>query len=230
MDDVQVALKKADGHLTMIGALYGADLELQRLSPTLRTKVKVFLETSRSALDQLAERVVTATGAGEAHVHYPLAADAAKFDASIAKNMPGVQDARPDLAAVIASHQPYGVPALARLRELLVQEERQRLTPKTRPAPQEAEAPPASAEAPSPPPPTGLGAGLTGSVFINGVEYDPVTLQPLNPMPLARRETVYEDWLFVLDGGEVSALGTLEAIRAAVAAAIDEVTLAAGLG
>ena len=141
MDDVRSVLQKADAQLTMIGTLYEADLELQRTSPTLRAKIRAFLESERAALDQLALRVVAAAGSGETHVHFPMAPWEAGFEASIDKNMPGVREARPEVAATIARHQPYNVPALAQMRELLRDEERQRLTPETKPAPEEAEAP-----------------------------------------------------------------------------------------
>lgn len=237
MEDTRAVLKKADAQLTMIGTLYEADLELQRVSPTLRAKIHGFLENERAALDQLAARLVASLGAGEAHVHYPMAADEPRFEASISKNLPGINEQRPEVAAAIARHQPFNVPGLGQLRELLVDETRQRLTPETRPAPPEPAspepAPPAADEveaappAPPPPRPPGLGAGLTGGVFINGVEHDPVTMQPLNPVAPARRETIYVDWRF--EGSETSALRALESIHVAVSAAIDEVAAAAGL-
>lgn len=233
MKDVRALLEKADLQLSMLTTLYTADLELQRISPTLRFKVKAFLDTERAALDKLAEGVVVATGAGEGHIHYPLAAHEAMFETSVDKHMPGVREARPDLAATIARHQPFSVPPLAQLRELLRDENRQKLTPETSPAPPEPEVVPEPepapvAAAPKPPPPQGgLGAGLTGPMFINGVEYDPMTLAPINPTPPARRETVYVDWHF--QGQEASALHTLQEIQGAVAAAVDEVAAAAGL-
>lgn len=228
MDDVRPVLQKAEAHLRMIDALYGADLELQRVSPTLRGKIRAFVETEKSALDTVAQGVVAAD---VAEAHYPLAPDPATIDAFLDKFVPGVREARPDTAAAIARHQPYGVPALAHLREMLLEEKWQRLTPRTRPAPvvdepveePVAEGPPA----PPPPPPRqsgGTGGGLTGSVFINGIEYDPVTMQPLNPPPAPKRDTIYEDWLFELEGGEVSALQALQAIHAAVSAAVDEIS------
>jgi hypothetical protein len=235
MDDLQSVLQKADAQLIAVDTLYGADLELQRSSPTLRGKIRGFLESERAALDHLARQVVAATGSGETHVHYPLAPWEAGFEASIDKNMPGVREARPDIASTIARHQPYSSPGLARLRELLQDEKRQQLTPETKPAPEEAEAPepapaPEPPPTPAPPPPQGgLGAGLTGPMFINGVEYDPVTLKPIHPPPVARRDTIYVDWLFTLDGGPAPALPTLQSIQAAVATAIDEVRGAAGL-
>lgn len=233
MKDVRALLDKADLQMSMLTTLYGADLDLQRISPTLRFKIKAFLDTERGALDKLAEGIVAATGAGEAHTHYPLAAHEAMFDISVDKHMPGVRQARPDIAASIARHQPFSVPALAQLRELLRDENRQKLTPETRPAPPEPEpaaapTPEPVAAAPKPPPPQGgLGAGLTGPMFINGVEYDPMTLVPINPAPPARRETIYVDWHF--HGQEASALQTLQEIQAAVATAIDEVAAAAGM-
>jgi hypothetical protein len=225
MDDARTVLEKADRQLAMISTLYGADLELQRLSPTLRAKIKAFLDSERSALDHLAERVVASSGVGEVHTHYPLSPWEAGFEASIDKNMPGVRESRPDLAQVIARHQPFSAPGLAHLRDLLVDDKWQRLSPRTEPAP---EPPPAEdgpsevAAAAAPPRPPGMGAGLTGGVFINGVEHDPVTLQPLEAPAPVRRETVYVAWLF--EGSEESALLTLEAIHAAVGAAIDQVS------
>ena len=243
MDDVRSVLQKADAQLIAVGTLYEADLELQRVSPTLRGKIRAFLENERAALDQLALRVVATAGADASHVHYPLAAWEAGFEPSIDKNMPGVRERRPDVAAVIGRHQPFNVSGLARLRELLQDEKRQAVVPETAPAPPEAavtEPEPAPAPVPEPPsvaPPrpqqapskAGLGAGLTGPLFINGVEYDPVTLKPINPPPAPKRETIYVDWRFTLESGEASARVTLEEIQAAVASAVDEVSAAAGL-
>jgi len=233
MDDVQMALQKADGQLAMIGTLCEADLELQRVSPTLRAKINAFLENERLALDHLAVRVMAAGGIGEAHTHYPLAADAPRLEPSFDKNMPGIREARPDVAAVIGRHQPFNDPSLGRLRELLMDVKRQGLKPQTRPAPPDIEdtPPPAIQDpprpVPPPPPSGGFGGGLTGPLVINGVEHDPVTLRPLNPLPAPRRETIYVAWLF--EGTESPALQTLEAIHAAVLSAIDEVAAAAGL-
>ena len=216
MDDARTVLEKADRQLAMIGTLYGADLELQRLSPTLRAKIKAFLDNERSALDHVAERVVVASGVGEVHTHYPLSPWEASFEASVDKNMPGVRQSRPDLTETIARHQPFSVPGLAQLRDLLVDDKWQHLSPPADPAPGE------TAPAASPPRPPGMGAGLTGGLFINGVEHDPVTLQPLEAPAPVRRETIYVEWRF--EGGEESALTTLEAIHAAVGAAVDEVS------
>ncbi len=233
MDDVQAVLQKADGQLTMIGTLYEADLELQRASPTLRGKIKLFLENERATLDQMAGRVVAAAGAGEAHTHYPLCPEAGRFEESLGKNMPGLTEHRPDLALTISRHQPYSAPGLARLRDLLVDVTRQRLTPSTRPAPDEpAPVAPSAEEAAAPPAPppipsAGLGSGLTGSVYINGVQHDPITMRPLNAPTEARRETVYVDWRF--EGDDVPATQRLEEVHAAVVSAVAEVSAAAGL-
>jgi len=228
MDDLQASLLKAETQLMAVGTLYEADLELQRVSPSLRGKIKSFLENEREALDLLAQRLVAAD---DVHTHYPMASQATGFDASIDKNMPGVRENRPDVATAVGRHQPFGVDALARLRDLLVDPKLQRLTPRTRPAPPEITAPTAPVEpaTPSRPPPSGgTGGGLTGPLFINGVEYDPITLQPLNPLPQPRRETVYVAWQF--EGSEAPALQTLEAIHLAVLAAIAEVSATATQG
>ena len=241
MDEVRAVLAEADKQLLAIGTLYEADLELQRPSPTLRGKIKGFLGNQRSALDHLAHAVVAAHGAGEVHTHYPFAAEGPAFEASLDRNMPGVRERRPDVAAAIGRHQPFSVPALARLRELLNDESQQRLAPETREKPREAGAPvdPAPEEQPAAPvpppapaarpvPPTNAGGtGLSGGVFINGVEYDPITLQRHQE---ARREAsgvTYVAWRF--GGSHDSALSTLEAISAAARAAIEEVSAAAGL-
>jgi len=228
MKDVRTVLQKADLQLTMIDTLYDADLDLQRISPTLRFKVKAFLDSERSALDHLAAAIVAACGLGEGHIHFPLSPEAERFDELFDKNMPGVRDKRPDLVPVIARHQPFSAPGLADLRNLLRDENNQKLTPETKPAPPEPVAPPepaASTAEPAapkvpPPPAGGLGPGLTGPIFINGVEYDPITLKPINAPPPARRDTIYVDWHFA--GSDASARGTLVGIKAAVNTAIDE--------
>jgi hypothetical protein len=232
MDDVETALTRAEAQLPMIRTLYEADLELQRPSPTLRSKVRMFVELERAALDHLAERIVKSGGAGEAHVHYPLAADAPRFEPSIDKNMPGVRAALPEVAAAIGRRQPYIVPGLGRLRHLLLDEKHQRLTPRTEAAPPPSEpAPPEpdpvpAAPAPRPPPSGGTGSGLTGPMFINGIEYDPVTLRRLDAPAAPVRDQVYVEWRF--EGDDVDALNRLDEIHAAVKAAIDEVAATLG--
>lgn len=247
MEDVRTALNDAHRQLAAIGTLYEADLELQRPSPTLRGKIKGLLANYRAALDHLAEAVVAASGAGGAHTHYPFARETAGFDESIDKNMPGVRAAQPDVAAVIGRHQPCSQPALAVLRDLLTDPTQQRLTPLTRKRPQpEATAAPAETTAepagtsaapveppaPSPPAPpvyspTAGGAVLSGGLFIDGVSFDPITLQRQQEEQRQASKEIYLEWRF--EGFDASALATLAAIDAAVRVAVDEVAAIAGL-
>jgi len=241
MDEVRGVLQEVEKQLVAIGTLYDADLELQRVSPTLRGKIKGFLGNQRSALDHLAQGVVAAHGTAGAHTHYPFAADEAGFEASLDKNMPGVREQRPDLAGAIARHQPFSVPALARLRDLLNDESQQRLTPETRDKPEGTETPnpvdppeQPAAEAPPPivgtrpPPPVNAGGStLSGGVFINGVEYDPITLQRHMEAQQQASSVLYVSWRF--EGSDTSALTTLDAINEAVRAAVDELSATAGL-
>ncbi len=247
MDEVRGSLEEAGKQLMAIGTLYEADLDLQRVSPTLRGKIKAFLANERSALDHLAQRVVAAHGTTEAHTHYPFAAYAAGFEASVDKNMPGVRDKRPGVAEAIARHQPYSVPALAQLRDLLNDESTQRLAPETHqrlpgpsgPAEREAPGPSGPPEreaqpgeagasmAPGPPPANAGGMTLSGGLFINGIEYDPTTLQRQQEAERRASKLVYVAWRFGESGA--SALADLEAIDAAVRSAVDEVSASAGL-
>ena len=239
MDQVRTVLDEAEKQLVAIGTLYGADLELQRASPTLRGKIRAFLDNQRAALDHLAHDVVAAHGAGDAHTHYPFAPEADRFEASVDKNMPGVREHRPDIAATIARHQPFSVAALDRLRDLLSDDKRQRLVPETRDKPKEvapaspegaaaggAEQPAPDPEVP-PAPPANQGGivGLTGGVFINGVAYDPITLKRQEEERKQQSAVIYVDWRF--DGSDESALSTLQGIDAAVRAAIDDVSTTA---
>ncbi len=241
MDEVRVVLLEAEKQLVAIRTLYEADLELQRVSPTLRAKIKGFLGNERSALDHLAQSVVAAHGTGGAHTHYPFAADAGAFELSLEKNMPGVRAQRPDVADAIARHQPFTAPALASLRDLLNDESQQQLTPETREKPKDPEtlatratpemAVPATEVEPTPapagPPPGAGGIMLSGGLFINGVEYDPITLKQQQEARRQESTVVYADWRFA--GRDASALSTLEAISAAVGAAVGEVSATAGL-
>lgn len=236
MDQVRAVLREVEKQLVAIRTLYEADLELQRVSPTLRAKIKGFLGNQRSALDQLAQGVAAAHGAGGTHTHYPFAGDATAFEPSIDKNMPGVRERRPDVAAAIARHQPFTAPALAKLRDLLNDESQQRLAPETRERPKDIDtpaAPAAAAEpaepnpAPAGPPPGAGGIMLSGGLFINGVEFDPITLQRQQEAQRRESPVICVDWRF--GGSDTSALSTLEAINAAVAAAVGEVSATAGL-
>lgn len=231
MDHVKAVLQKAAGQLEAVATLYEADLELQRVSPTLRGKIRAFLESERSALDWLARRLAVVDEPGGTEVRYPLADLAGDFDACLDEQLPGVREGRPDVAAVLARHQPYTVPALRLLGDLLLDEKRQRLTPETRPAPkvEPAAAPEPAEPPPAPPrlPPGAFGAGLTGPLVINGADYDPVTLLPLIPPPAQLRDSVYVAWRF--EGSEAHALPTLQAIQAAVAAAVAEISATADL-
>jgi len=234
MDDVRTVLDEAEKQLVAIGTLYEADLTLQRASPTLRGKIKGFLANQRAALDHLAEGLVAAHGAAEAHTHYPFARDAEAFDASIDKNMPGVRTRQPDVATVISRHQPFSDSGLAQLRDLLTDPALQRLTPETRerPQPDPATVPdpapaPSETAAPAPPPINAGGGVLSGGLYINGVSHDPVTLQRQQEAQLAESKEIYVDWRF--GESETSALAALAAIDAAVRAAITEVSAAAGM-
>lgn len=237
MPELHDVRRDAEKQLAVIATLYEADLALQRTSPTLRGQISRFLANQRAALDQLAAGVA-APGTAEAHTHYPFARDEDAFAASLAKNMPGLGEGRPDVVAAIARHQPFSVPALGRLGDLLTDESQQRLSPETRQRPKDAE--PAESTSPvdlasdpvtEPPPVPKANAGggvLSGGHFINGVPYDPVTLQRQQEEARQRESTeVYVAWRFA--GSEVTALDTLEAIDAAVQAAVAEVSAVAGL-
>lgn len=234
MDEVRTVLSKAEAQLTALGTIYDADLELQRLSPTLRGKLNAFLEGQRSALDLLAAKlVVVAGGTAEGNIYYPLAPDPTEFEAYITKHTPGVLANRPDIAEVIARHQPGHVPGLAQLRTLLIDEKQRRLVPETIPVPVDPDAAAATESVPAAPlppmPPAAIPAGLSGAVYIDGVAHDPVTLRRLVPLAEAPRDKIYTAWKFAFESGEVSALPVLQAIQSAVAAAIEEISATAGL-
>jgi len=141
---------------------------------------------------------------------------------------------------VIAGHQPFSVPALALLRDLLMDESQQRLTALTKekaraqggeaaaPSADEqpvAEAPPAGT--PQPPPTNAGGIGLTGGLFIDGVEYDPITLKRQQEAQREASNLVYVAWTFT--GRDDSVLTTLQAIDGAVRTALNDVAAAGGL-
>lgn len=233
MDDVVRVLCEADKQLVAIGTLYEADLELQRVSPTLRGKMKGFLLNQRAALDHLAESVVAAPVMVGEEIHYPFASESDGFDASIDKNMPGVRAARPEVAAVVAAHQPFSVPALAHLRHLLTDQFALKLLPELEERPADAAASPEAAEAPvevpvvRDPATTAGGVTLSGGHYINGVSLDPITLQREQAARQRQSQEVYLAWRFT--GRDTTALADLAAIDAAVRAVLVDVAAAAGL-
>ena len=115
-----IAALLADAQEQMEGSLpqlHDEALTNQSARQRFRARIKSVLEQQRSALDYLAVEVTARHGTPKGLLYYPLAQDDANFSAEVDNKMPGVRAARPDIADVIKSWQPYK-PAVEWLRQL----------------------------------------------------------------------------------------------------------------
>ena len=226
--DVAALLEEADAQLVLVRHLYEESLLRQVVSAALRVKVKNVLENQRSALEYLSHAIVTeVVGSIDRHVYYPLAPVREQFLASMDKKMPGVREARPEIAVAVEKHQPYqpGHLWLSSLQDLTNENKHQRLTPQTR-----AESLQISA---------GPGGGFVGRVGGAGIglgQGASISLGPgasisfRGPGPLIEQNIVRHvivDWLF--DPSGLSALATLEEIQRNLGPAIHDILQVAGI-
>ena len=225
--DIEALLLEAEAQLAQVRVLYEESLRLQTVSTALRVKVKNVLENQRSALEYLAYAIATAVANPGRSVHYPLAPEITKFDASIDSRMPGVRLARPDVAAAIAMHQPFqpGHQWLSSLRDLTNENKHQRLTPQVRAESLHISAGPGGGYVGTPGG-TGIGLGQGASIILG----PGASISFGGPGPILQQNINHEvivDWLF--DPLGVSALATLEEIQRNLRPAIDDVVQIAGL-
>lgn len=94
-----------------IHRIYGECQRSRKMDPALMPWVKNAIENQRSALDYLAvsiyERFGRAAKGKEPKIYFPFARAPDRFATDIDSRMPGVREARPDLAEVIERHQPF---------------------------------------------------------------------------------------------------------------------------
>jgi hypothetical protein len=144
--------------------------------------------------------------------------------------MPGVADARPDIAATIERHQPYqpGAGWLGHLVALSNENKHVGYSPQTRDETRWVEVQGSSGSVGFQPYQKGKGGIVFGGqMFMNGVEVDPKTLQPLGGGRKPYVETIYVDWLF--DDPAVSVRTTLESIQSGLVPLVQELLSLAGL-
>lgn len=230
-DDIRALLDASARQLEELVGAYEAALRSKQVSAALQVLVKNILENQRSALDHLAADLTRRFGNVGGRVYYPLAPEPSRFQASMDSRMPGVLAARPDVGAAIERHQPYspGHAWLGRLVALTNENKHVQLTAQTRDETRwiETGRPGGAGVGFRPYQPGKGGVSFSGDFFINGVQIDPVTLQPATGGPKPYRETIYVDWLFEDAGDPV--LTVLRAAQDGAEGVVGEVLAVAGL-
>lgn len=145
-----------------------------------------------------------------------------KITASIDSKLPGVRDARPDIAAAIESRQPCqaGYEWLAALTEHVNALKHRELTPQTR---QETVTHTHVAYGGTGSVTWGPGVTFGAGVSINGVPVDPRTQLPVDGRTT---RTILVDWQFA--GTNQSVMGTLAHVQREVERLLSEVGAVAG--
>jgi hypothetical protein len=108
LEDIEALLQEADALLAEFKDIYEDTLAAKKQGYKLKPKMKSILEHQRSALDYLAHEIRERDGTkSKARTYYPSAYKPQDFNQRIGTCMPGVRQARPDIAAAIERHQVY---------------------------------------------------------------------------------------------------------------------------
>jgi hypothetical protein len=108
LEDIEALLNEADESLAEFEGIYQETLAAKKQGYKLKPKMKGILEHQRSALDYLAHEIRERDGTkNKAKTYYPSAHKPQDFNQRIGACMPGVRQARPDIAAAIERHQAY---------------------------------------------------------------------------------------------------------------------------
>lgn len=128
LDEIDALLADADAEIDATATIHDAALEEPKLRRRLQINVKHVLEGQRSSLDYLAVEMTRRFGTeNSTKAYYPLATTPGRFAQSIEQKMPGVAESRPDVAAAVRRHQPFGVPELGTLVALVNEAKHNRL-------------------------------------------------------------------------------------------------------
>ena len=223
---VDVLLRKMDEALDRVRKEYEANLRAKELSDDLLFDVHQVVTLVQSALDWTAGDVKKAMGkSNDWKPYFPLVKDPTKFDAELDKQLKGVTTTMPKVAKAIEAHQPYQTDheVLGHLKKLGNANKHDDFTAQTRDETRQIDVrgPSGSGISFTPYQPGKGGVSFGGQVFINGVEVDNQTLQPIGGGSKPYTETIYVDWRFVEP--DVSVLPTLETLADLGHTTVDEV-------
>jgi hypothetical protein len=107
-DFVETLLKKCDEALAEVEAIYKRDVASHVLSDDLLYKIRSVVQDCQSALDATASRVKEKyLKQSDWKPYFPLVADPENFTAELEKQLNGLSQAEPAVAAAFERHQPY---------------------------------------------------------------------------------------------------------------------------
>jgi hypothetical protein len=224
-DSVHVLLDKMDENFAAISALYNDDLASKAVSPELLYAINHLITDASNALDWTSTAVARKFGKPNARPYFPLVpmdqgADA--FTDVLEGQIPGLSVAHSNVADAFGRHQHYtpGNRELGYLKQLARGEKHGGdFSAQTRDETRWIEVGGTEGSIGFRPFQSGKGGvQFGGQVFLDGVEVDPQTLQPLAGGPRPFKETIYVDWQFVKPAG-VSVLPALDALRRQVRSA-----------
>jgi len=246
--NVEVLLRKIDDGVGQVRAHYEADLASEQLSDDLLYAIRSVVQDCQSALDWTATGINAKFGKSKQAPYFPLAKSPAEFSAELDKQIRGLAQSQPDIAAVIERHQPYQPrkTELGYLRALSRVNKHQDFTAQTRQETREISV--ASAEGQvgynehvrfvrggitfgpggrltfGPGGQVGLGAGPP---TLQGVPVNLLTQRPQPSRRITAQEIVIVEWQFA--DPPVPVLPTLEALARQVREAVAELRQAASL-
>lgn len=229
---VHILLRKIDEHLDEVRDHYEEDLASKELSDELVYAIRAVIQDCQSALDWTAAAVKKQCGGkGKWKPYFPLVSELKAFPAAMEKQIPGLIESHPDVAKAFRRHQPYrrGKAELGYLHKLARVEKHEDFTPQTKKETRRIDVSgPGSSVSFTPwDGEQGMQVAPGAKMWMNGVEVDPQTFQPLGGGPKPYTETIYVDWRFV--DPAVPVLPTLEALGRLVASAVKDVRRVAGL-
>lgn len=106
LSSVAARLRSASSRIQEVEKAYEHALSRQEIGTELQIAVDDVVYQQRSALDYLANRLAEcATGAAAKQVAYPMERSAPEFEGKVARLLPGVSEARPDIIDVVRSQQ-----------------------------------------------------------------------------------------------------------------------------
>ena len=221
-NDIDALVANVKSEYKAIEGLYNASLHKKEIDPNLNIKVKNYLENARSILDYCAHAVADVAGVTSDKIYFPIVertSNAAGFQGSIGRNLPGLESKNSKLFNYFESIQPYHADYswLGDFVMVTNDTKHSQLTPQTKSETQRVVSQHVGGgEVSWNPSAVRFGSG----VFINGAPVNPVT-----QLPVSTPETIIkiENWVDFKFMSSVSALTLLKKIHDVIPTMIDEV-------
>lgn len=223
-NSIDALLSEIKSELPNIESLYKESLKIQTVPDKLKIKVKNFLENARSAMDYAARDIADTLSIATDHkVYFPVVnkdKNAASFQGSAGKNLPGLETANVDLYSYLESIQPYhsGNEWFGFFVELNNSNKHNDLTPQTRTETVRIESRSIDGGGSVSWDPSSVKFG--SGVYINGAFVNPTTQMPI---PTANTVVTKQVWVDFLLDNEISALRLLHQIKEKMPQIIDKV-------